>query len=145
MIHLALPPFWLGWSLECPVWVTGHMERHIIHIIHSFGVNFFARFPGKPRVFWKDPSSEGVFLVRKIRVFLFLHRKKKRLFKRPFSFGRPFFVDDFGARILVKSGMAPDNLPQLKKHDWAGLVLILMPTKWSWSCKARPARRARAC
>ena len=144
MIHLALPPFLLGWSLECPVWVTGHMERHIIHIIHSFGVKFFACFPGKPRVFWKDQSSEGVFLVRKIRVFLFLHRKKKRLFKKSSHFRSAIFCRWFWSKKRSKQGW-PANLPQLKKHDWAGFVLILMPTKWSWSCKARPARRARAC
>ena len=116
MIHLALPPFLLGWSLECPVWVTGHMERHIIHIIHSFGVKFFACFPGKPRVFWKDQSSEGVFLVRKIRVFLFLHRKKNVSLKRAVTFGRPFFVDDFGAR----KGQSRDG--QLTCHSSKNMI-----------------------
>ena len=145
MIHLALPPFLLGWSLECPVWVTGHMERHIIHIIHSFGVPFLLVFlesqgySGKIRALKAFSWSEWF-----VCFFFCIEKKTVSLKEQSVSgfaiFGRWFWSKNLGQ---IRDGQA--NLPQLKKHDWAGLVLILMPTKWSWSCKARPARRARAC
>ena len=87
---------------------------------------FFIRFLSAK--YSQDQSSYGL-AVRKKCVFFHL-----KLLKKHGSEGQ----DDFGMARKSNSGMKKLTCAA-QKHIVRRIVLILMPTSWSWSCKARPA------